>query len=223
MHDGALYDALKTQRGLGIDFVSASDLRRVVLDEIGQRFTQIIYVGRASTQHFSSAGVVKQCQQQMLDGDDFMTLLSGLYEGHVPADVKFLGNHDIFLGAILGSTVYGNGWDLFNGFGQTLQRMACLVGGVLYLIDFGGGDILGINAADAFAVQVDFEHDLGGRFAVLAEKLLQNTHHKLHGREIVVQHDHLVHMRRLGFQGFALQNHRIPVGIAGWRERRCFR
>jgi len=62
VHDGALNDALKTKRGLGIDFVSAGDLRRVVFDEVRQRFAQVIDVGRTGAQHFSGAGVVKQCQ-----------------------------------------------------------------------------------------------------------------------------------------------------------------
>ena len=58
MHDGALDDALKTERGLGIDFFGACNLRRVVFDEIGQRLAQIVDVGRASAQHFGGAGVV---------------------------------------------------------------------------------------------------------------------------------------------------------------------
>ena len=216
MHDGALNDSLKTQRGLGVYFVSASDLRCVVLDEVRQGFAQIIDIGRAGTQHFGGAGVVEQCQQQMLDGDEFMTLLPGFYEGHVQADFKFLGNHDFFLGAILGSTVYGNGWDLFNGFSQTLQRMPCLVGSVLHLVHFCGSDILGVNPANTFAVQMDFEHDLCGSFPVFAEKLLQNTYDKLHGREVIVQHDHLVHLWRLGFERFALQNNGISsVAVSG--------
>jgi hypothetical protein len=89
-----------------------------------------------------------------------MTLLPGFNKGHVQADFKFLGNHDFFLGAILGSTVYGNGCDLFNGLSQTLQRMPRLVGCILHLVNFGSSDILGVNPANAFAVKVDFEHDL---------------------------------------------------------------
>ena len=58
MHDGALDDALKTERGLGIDFFGACNLRRVVFDEIGQRLAQIVDIGRASAQHFGGAGVV---------------------------------------------------------------------------------------------------------------------------------------------------------------------
>jgi hypothetical protein len=140
----------------------------------------------------------------MLDGDEFMTLLPGFYEGHVQTDFKFLGNHDFFLGAILGSTVYGNGWDLFNRLCQTLQRMPCLVCGVPDLVNFGGCNVFGVNPANAFAVQMDLEHDLGGCLSVFAEKLLQNTHHKLHGREVIVQHDDLVHLWGFGFERFAL-------------------
>jgi Flp pilus assembly protein protease CpaA len=49
MHDGALNDALKTQRGLGVHIVVTRHLRRVVLDEVGKGLAQIIDVGRAGT------------------------------------------------------------------------------------------------------------------------------------------------------------------------------
>ena len=45
MHDGALDHALEAERGLGIDVVAARHLRRVVLDEIRQRFAQVIDIG----------------------------------------------------------------------------------------------------------------------------------------------------------------------------------
>ena len=58
MHDGALDNALKSQSGLGIDFLCACNLRGVVFDEIGQRLTQIVNIGGASAQHLGGAGVV---------------------------------------------------------------------------------------------------------------------------------------------------------------------
>jgi len=45
MHDGALDHTLKTQSGLGIHLIGASHLWRVVFDEIGKRFAQVIDVG----------------------------------------------------------------------------------------------------------------------------------------------------------------------------------
>jgi hypothetical protein len=140
----------------------------------------------------------------VFNGDEFMTLLSGFDKGHVQADFKFLGNHDFFLGAFLGSTVYGNDGGLFNGFAQTLQGMTGFVGRVLHLINFGGGNVFGVNPADPFAVQVDLQHDLGGRLAVFVEKLLQHPDHELHGCEVVVEHDHLVHLWGLGPLGSTL-------------------
>ena len=86
MHDGALDDALKTQRGLGVHIVIARHLRGVVLDEIGKRLAQVINIGRAGTQHFGSTGVVQQGQQQVFHGDELVALLPGLDEGHVQAD-----------------------------------------------------------------------------------------------------------------------------------------
>ena len=87
---------------------------------------------------------------------------------------------------------------LFNGFGNTLERMARLSRGFKNLIDLGGGDVFAVDATDAFAVQMDFEHDLGGTFAVFAEKLLQDHHHELHRREVVVEHQDLEHLRGFG-------------------------
>ena len=170
VHDGALDHALKAQSGLGVHLFSARDLGRVVFDEIGQRFAKVVDVGRASSQHLGGAGVVQQRQEQVLHRDELMTLLPGLHEGHVQTDFKFLGNHDFFLGAVLGSTVYGFGGVLFNRFTVALQGMTRLVGGIADLIDFGGGHILGIHAANTFAIKVDFQHDLGGSLSILAKK-----------------------------------------------------
>ena len=44
MHDGALNDALKAKRGLGIDLVGTRHLRRVVLDKVCQRLAQVINI-----------------------------------------------------------------------------------------------------------------------------------------------------------------------------------
>ena len=68
------------------------------------------------------------------------------------------------------------------------------MGGILDLVDFAGSNILGVNPTYAFAVQMDLEHDLGGCFSVFSEKLLQHPDNKLHGCEVVVEHDHLVHL-----------------------------
>jgi hypothetical protein len=38
-------------------------------------------------------GIVDQRQQEVLDGNELVALLTGLDEGHVQADFKFLGNH----------------------------------------------------------------------------------------------------------------------------------
>ena len=88
--------------------------------------------------------------------------------------------------------------DLFNGLCDTLEGVARLSGGIEHLVDLGGGDVFTVDATNAFAVQMDFEHDLGGTFAVFAEKLLQHHHHELHRREVVVEHQDLEHLRRLG-------------------------
>jgi hypothetical protein len=179
----------------------------VVFDEIGQRFAQFIAVGRTSPQHLCGTGIVQQCQQQMLYGDEFMPLLACFNEGHVQADFEFLGNHVGSFAPIDVVTVYGNGLELINGFAQTLQWVTRLIGCVHDLINFGGGDIFAKDTAHALSVQVDFQHDLGRGFSVFAEKLLQNHHHELHGGVVVIEHDHLVHLWGFGFLCSALQHH----------------
>ena len=93
MHDGALNHALKTQRRLSIYIVCAGHLGRVVFDEVGQRLAQVLDIRRAGSQNFGSAGVVQQCQQQVLDGDEFMPLLTRFHKRHMQTDFQFLGDH----------------------------------------------------------------------------------------------------------------------------------
>ena len=79
------------------------------------------------------------------------------------------------------------------------------------LVNLGARDITGKYAANALAIEVDFQHDLGRHFTVFAEKLLNHVNHELHRSEVVVQQRDLVHLRRLGALGAALENDRIVV------------
>jgi hypothetical protein len=93
VHHRALDDPLETERGLRVDLVGARHDRRVVVDEMRQILPQIVDVGRTGAQDRGGRGVVEQCQQQMLDGDEFVTGLSGLDERHVQTDFQFLRDH----------------------------------------------------------------------------------------------------------------------------------
>ena len=93
MHDGALDDALEAQRRLRVHLLGARDGGRVFLDEGDQALAQVVDVGRAGAQHLGGRRVVEQRHQQMLDGDEFVPLLTRLDEGHVQADFQFLRNH----------------------------------------------------------------------------------------------------------------------------------
>ena len=97
MHDGALNDTLEPQSGLGVHIIRTGHLGGVFLDEIGQRFAQIVNVGGTGPQHLGGARVVQQGKQQVLDRDEFMALLASLYKGQVQTDFEFLGNHELFL------------------------------------------------------------------------------------------------------------------------------
>lgn len=84
------------------------------------------------------------------------------------------------------------------------------------LVHLGGGNVPGIDATDAFSLQVDLEHDLGGSFPVLGEELLDDLHNELHGCEVVVEQDDLEHLRRLDALRPAFEHHRITIARAGW-------
>ena len=93
VHDGALDHALESERGLGIDLLGTRDDRRVLLDEPGQALAQLVHVRHAGAQDLGSRRVVQQGEQQVLDRDEFVTLLPGLDEGHVQTDFQLLSNH----------------------------------------------------------------------------------------------------------------------------------
>jgi hypothetical protein len=65
----------------------------VLVDEIGQILAQCIDVAAAGAQHFGGGRVVEQREQQVLDGDELVALLTRFDKGHVQADFEFLGNH----------------------------------------------------------------------------------------------------------------------------------
>ena len=101
VHDRPLNHALKPQGWLGVDIVRPGDLGRVVLDEGRERLSQVVNIGRAGAQHLGRAGVVQQRQQQVLDRDEFVSLLASLDECHVQAYFQFLGNHVLSFNRIL--------------------------------------------------------------------------------------------------------------------------
>ena len=80
-----------------------------------------------------------------------------------------------------------------------------------HLIDLGRGDVSGVDAADAAPVVVDLQHDLRRGLEVLVEILLQHHDDELHRRVVVVEQDHLVHLRRRCLLRPALENDRVAV------------
>ena len=102
VQDRALDHALEAQCRLRIHFL-AGEYRRVFGDEITQQLAQLVNIDGAGAQHLRRRGIVKQRQQQMLHGDEFMAFLAGLHKRHVQADFEFLGNH-------AASIMHCNGW-----------------------------------------------------------------------------------------------------------------
>ena len=93
-------------------------------------------------------------------------------------------------------------------------------GKLVHLGHFGFSYFPSVDAANAFAAGMDVKHDLGRLFAIEREENLQDLHHEIHGREIVVKQHYLVERwpENLGFRGL---HHRamfvlvIVVGFLG--------
>ena len=93
VHDRALDHALETERWLGVRLRVRRQDRGVVRDEVLQVLAQILDVARAGAQHFGGRRIVEQREQQVLDGDEFVSRLPGFYKRHVQADFELLGDH----------------------------------------------------------------------------------------------------------------------------------
>src|SRR5690606_9065222 len=68
---------------------------RVVTHELVKVLAQLLQVGGTSFQHLGSGGVVNQGEQQVLDGDELVALLTGLDKGHVQTHFQLLRNHAV--------------------------------------------------------------------------------------------------------------------------------
>ena len=86
MHDGPLNDPLKAKCGLGVDIVGALNDGRVLGDVAREGLAQDIHVDCAGPKDVCRGWVVEQGQEQVLHGDEFMTLLAGFHKGHVETD-----------------------------------------------------------------------------------------------------------------------------------------
>ena len=177
MQYGALNDPLEAQRRLRIDLIVTGDGGRVFADEAAQILAQLFDAGAAGAQGFGCRGVVEQCQQEVFNGDELVTLLPRLDKRHVQADFKFLRNHSVFLH-------YAR---------EGMLVVACVS---CDLFNLGGRDVARVNATNSPTLGVDFQHDSRRVFSIHPKKPLQNHDNEVHRCEIVVQQQDLVQRRR---------------------------
>src|SRR6185436_19429646 len=59
----------------------------------GERFLQLVDLRGAGLQYLGGRWVVAEGEQQVLHGDELVSLLPRLHERHVQADFQLLGNH----------------------------------------------------------------------------------------------------------------------------------
>src|SRR5581483_8935412 len=92
MKDGALDDALKTERRLGIDFLTGDD-RSVFVDEIAEQLAQLLDVRSTGPEDLRCGGIVEERQKKVFHRNEFVTLLASIHECHVQANFEFLRDH----------------------------------------------------------------------------------------------------------------------------------
>jgi len=78
--------------------------------------------------------------------------------------------------------------------------MLMLFGDAHYLRHFGFCNFEVEDPADALALRVDFQHNLGRAGTFHAENCLQYIDNELHGREVIIYQDHPVQWRLLEFR-----------------------
>ena len=93
VQDGALDDALETDRRLGVGLAAAGQDGGVAVDEVGQRGAQLFDIRTTGAQHLCRRRIVEHGQQQVLDRDEFVPFLAGFDKGQVEVDFKFLRDH----------------------------------------------------------------------------------------------------------------------------------
>ncbi|MNM88183.1 hypothetical protein D3C81_1003860 [compost metagenome] len=95
MEHRALQNALEAQGRLGLAvLVMLRNQRRGGIDELLQIAPQLVQVRPARTQHSRRGLVIQKCQQQVLDGHEFMPLGPRLLEGEIEGDFELSVQHD---------------------------------------------------------------------------------------------------------------------------------
>jgi hypothetical protein len=94
-----------------------------------------------------------------------------------------------------------------------------LLGVRLYLFHFGCGNISRKYTANAHAIAMHLEHDLGRAFAAEGKKPLQNRYDEIHRRVIVVEQQHLEHRWRPGFGTLRLKDGVFTLPVSHTVER----
>ena len=189
MKHRALQNALKAQRGLSVAlavFLGNQGRRRI--DKFDQVTAQTANVGAAGFQHPNRIVVVEQRQQQMLYRHELVAFGPGATKGVVERLFQILAKH-----ASPSPLAFGC-------FDLAQQGMFMFTGVLIYLGRLGFGDVPRKNAADALALSMHCEHNMGRLFAVHAEKNLQHFHDKLHRRVVVVDQYHFEQRRALEFR-----------------------
>src|SRR6185369_15447133 len=83
--------------------------------------------------------------------------------------------------------------------------MVMLAGERTHLFNFGGRDVAWVNPAYASTFVMNLEHDSRRLFSIQRKKTLENDDYEIHGRVIVVQQHHLIHLRRLQLGALCLK------------------
>ena len=89
MEDRPLQHPLKAERGLGVALLVAFGQQwRGALDELFEIAAQPLQIDAAGLQHIDRNVVVEQYQQQMLDGHELVSLVSGTLKGQIQRDFE---------------------------------------------------------------------------------------------------------------------------------------
>ena len=156
----ALNDALEAIGRLGLLLAVDNEVFEFGVEVLNDGLAQRVEVDAAGAQHGRRVDVVDQRQQQMLERRVFMTALVG--EREARRRVFSSAREKIGIGRLS---------LLFHDALQGVLILACVIHHLRHL---GLRDLVGVDAAFAYAVVVHLEHDLHRLLSVLVEECLQN-------------------------------------------------
>src|SRR5580698_2145594 len=172
--------SLEAQRRLYLALLPFLESRSGLIDMVLELLLQLAQIRATSAQNFPHLGCIEDREQQVLDGQIFVTSLARLVKGVVEAVFKLVRKH-------VRQTSRRSGF-----FQCAHERMLVIASVGRHLRHFSLCYLIGIYTADSLTLGMDLQHDARCGRSVQTKELFKNVDDKLHRSVVVIEEHHLV-------------------------------